>query len=143
MADTPQITPQQRRAAEERLRARYQAELTKVVRLRPGKRRVWPVGPDEAQITEARTGAHVEQVLLEGSFPDTQLVIVFRHQLRAHDRLACKFRLWSDEALEDSEPPYNDVLWVNLDEWIAGYIRRAPALPADAWPPKGFSSTDA
>lgn len=143
MNDPLGLTPQQRRHAEERLRARYEGDLTKAVRLRPGKRRLWPVGPDQAQITEARTGAFVEQVRLERSFPDTRLVIVFRHQLRPEDRLACRFRLWSAKALDNAEPPYNDVLWVNLDEWIAANLRRTPALPPDDPPPVDLNSPDA
>lgn len=133
---------EERRAAEERLRARYEAELTKVVRLRPGKRRLWPVGPDEAQITEARTGAFVEEVRLEGEFPTSQIVIVFRHQLRPADRLAHHFGVWPLGSLNEPEPPYNDVLWINFDEWIAANLRRAPAL-ADDESPTDLSSSDA
>ncbi len=142
MRDPLGLTPQQRRAAEERLRARYEAELTKVVRLRPGIRRLWPVGPDEAQITEARTGAFVEQVRLEGSFPDTRLSIVFRHQLRPDDVLAWRFGVWPPDSRDEPDPPYNDVLWVNFDEWIAANLRRAAALPDDVTP-RDLRSSDA
>ena len=125
MQDFLPVSPEQRRAAEERLRARYEAELTRTVELAPGQRTLWPVGPGSAQGTEAATGAFVEAVRLEGSFPDTLFVLVFRHQLRP-GRFAMRWRVWPSGSHDDAEPPYNDVLWVNFDEWIAEHIRTTP-----------------
>jgi len=121
-------SPQQRRAAEERLRARYESELMKTIELGPDGCTKWPVGPGTAQVTEADIGAFVEEVHLEGEFPSSSIVIVFRHQLRPRDRLAWRFGVWPLGSLSKPNPPYNDVLWVNFDEWIAANIRRAPAL---------------
>jgi hypothetical protein len=121
-------TPEQRRAAEERLRARYEAELTETIELGPDEITKWPVGPGTVQVTEADTGAFVEEVRLEGAFPNSQIVIVFRHQFRPEDRLACDFGVWPLGSLNEPEPPYNAVLWVNFDEWLATNLDRAPAL---------------
>lgn len=118
----------ERRAAEERLRARYESELTKTIELKSDDVTKWPVGPGTVQVTEADIGAFVEQVRLEGEFPSSSIVIVFRHQLRPGDRLAWHFGVWPPGSLSKPEPPYNAVLWVNFDEWIAANIRRAPGL---------------
>jgi hypothetical protein len=121
-------TPEQRRAAEERLRARYEAELTRTIELGPEEITKWPVGPGTVQVTEADIGAFVEEVRLAGDFPESQIVIVFRHQLRPTDRLAHHFSVWTLGSLNEPEPPYNDVLQVNFDEWLARNLGRAPAL---------------
>lgn len=136
-------SPEQRRAAEERLRARYEAELTKTIELGPDDFTKWPVEPGEVQVTEADIGAFVEQVRLEGVFPSSVIVVVFRHRLRPADRLAWHFGVWPLGSLSKPEPPYNDVLRVNFDEWIAANIRRAPAIPDDRFPPEPFNSSGA
>jgi hypothetical protein len=121
-------SPEQRRAAEERLRSRYATELTRTIKLGPNDITKWPVRPGDVQVSEADTGAFVEEVRLEGAFPSSVIVVVFRHQLRPEDRLAWHFAVWPLGSLKEPEPPYNDVVVVNFDEWIAANIRTAPAL---------------
>jgi hypothetical protein len=126
MTDSPQITPEQRREAEERLLARYEAELLRTIELAPEDRTLWPVKPGRVQLFESESGAFAEELRLEGSFPNTQFVLVYRHQLRPGHRFELRWRVWPTAA--EPEPPYNDGLLINLREDIFQVIRRARPL---------------
>ena len=86
MNDPLGLTPEQRRAAEERLRAQYEAELTRTIELGPEDRTLWPVRSGRVQLFESESGAFAEELRLEGSFPDTRFVLTYRHQLRPGHR---------------------------------------------------------
>jgi hypothetical protein len=129
VTDLPRITPEQRRAAEERLRARYEAELMRTLELAPDERTLWPVGPGRVQLFESASGAFAEELRLEGSFPRTQFVLTYRHQLRPGHRFELRWPVWPGDSVSEPEPPYNDGLPVNTRENIFQEIRRARPLP--------------
>lgn len=128
MDDPLGLTPRQRRAAEERLRARYEAELTRTIELAPGDRTLWPVGSGRVQLFESESGAFAEELRLDGSFPDTQLVLTYRHQLRPGHRFETRWRVWPGDSASEPEPPYSDILTMNLAEDIFQEISRAHPL---------------
>ena len=128
MDDPLGLTPEQRRAAEEQLRARYEAKLLRTIELRADERTLWPVGPGRAQLFESMSGAFVEELRLEGSFPDTEFVLVYRHQLRPGHRFELRWRVWPGDSVAQAEPPYNDVFTMNLTEDIFQVIGRAKPL---------------
>jgi len=117
MKDPLGLTPEQRRAAEEQLRARYESRLLRTVEVTADEPTLWPVRPGRAQLFESMSGAFAEELRLEGSFPDTQFVLVYRHQLRPGHRFALRWRVWGDPASQD-EPAYDDRLTMHLTEDI-------------------------
>ncbi|HXE44311.1 MAG TPA: hypothetical protein VN635_03855 [Conexibacter sp.] len=127
MNDPLGLTPQQRRAAEEQLRARYESEVLRTIELTADDRTLWPVRPGRAQLFESMSGAFAEELLLEGSFPDTRFVLVYRHQLRPGHRFALRWRVWGDPSSQD-EPAYDDLFTVHLREDIFQAIGRAQPL---------------
>lgn len=126
------VSPAARRAAEERLRARYEAELTETVEIAVGEPTLWPVPPGRNQTFEVESGAFVESLRLEASFPDTLFVVVYRHQLRPGHRFELRWGVWTEGSTHRAEPPYNDILSINLREDIFQEIRRARPLTPDA-----------
>jgi hypothetical protein len=118
-----------RRAAEERLRARYEAEAMRVVDVPshcgPDYQPIWPTSDGRVRWTEVEPtlGIFVEQIQLDGSYPDTQLTIVFRFHRLPECRFVIYLRVWGLEALGRPEPPYNDVFWVNFAELLAACFR--------------------
>jgi len=126
MHDPLGLSPEQRRAAEERLVARYEAELMRTMELpvdrRSGPRRydpIWPLADGRIRATEAFQGIFVEEVRIERSYPDTVMVIVFRFFLRPECLYAMEEGLWTLSHLLAPEPWFNDVFIVNLGEWLA------------------------
>lgn len=122
MPDQPPIPPAQRRAAEERLRARYEADLTAVMTIPPERadfQPIWPLGEGRMRWSEASMGCFVETVELEGAYPDTMICITFRFHLRLECRFAGKWALWNLKSLNAPEPLYDDMFWVHLQEWVA------------------------
>jgi len=117
------ISPEQRRAAEERVVARYEADLTKTMEIPPERREthapIWPLEDGRIRCTEASMGIFVEEVRIERTYPDTAFVIVFRHFLRPECRFATSRSVWHLPDMLDPEPRYNDVFNANLAEWIA------------------------
>jgi len=99
-----QISPEDRRASEERLRARYEAGLAH-------KR------------SEALFGSRIDHVELTGTYPATLLVVVFRHELRPGCRFAWHWPLWSGKTVHLAEPSYDEHLWVYLMEWVHKQLR--------------------
>jgi len=69
-----------------------------------------------------------EDVTLEGSFPQTEVVIVFRTHYRPELRFGRRERIWSDDGVYVADGA--TVIWSNLEEAIIF----EPNLPLDARP---------
>ena len=69
-----------------------------------------------------------EDVTLEGSFPQTEVPIVFRTHYRPELRFGRRERIWSDDGEYVTDGA--TVIWVNLEESIIF----EPSLPLDAQP---------
>lgn len=126
MNDPLGLTPEQRRAAEERVVARYEARLMKTMEIPPDRRSgprrydpIWPMEDGRIRCTEASEGIFVEEVQIERSYPDTVMVIVFRFFLRPECLYAAEWPVWHFRDLLEPEPRFNDGFVVHLGEWLA------------------------
>jgi hypothetical protein len=121
--DIAPISPEERRAAEERVVARYEAKLMRTMEIPPERRDtyepIWPLEDGRIRMTEAFQGIFVEEVRIERSYPDTVFVLVFRYFLRPECRYAIQWQIWHLSDLLEPEPSFNDVFVVNLGEWLA------------------------
>jgi len=110
------ITPEQRRAAEERLRARYADELVN-----------GPHGPaDRPRGWDTTFGVQVEDVALEGSYPATLLVVTLRSIEHPECRFAWHSPLWTPDTVTLDEPCYDELLWMYMIEWVHRDLPRNP-----------------
>jgi hypothetical protein len=117
------IPPEERRAAEERVVARYEAVLMRTMEI-PSERHdtykpIWPLADGRIRSTEAFQGIFIEEVRIERSYPDTVFVIVFRHSRRPECLFAVPWSVWHLGDLLEPEPHFNEVFVVNLGEWVA------------------------
>jgi len=126
MNDPLGLSPEQRRAAEEQVVARYEAQLMLTMEIpadrRSGARRydpIWPLEDGHIRCTEAFEGIFVEDVRIERSYPDTVMVLVFRFFLRPECLYAAEWSVWHFRDLLESEPSFNDGFTVHLGEWLA------------------------
>jgi len=126
MRDPLGLTPEQRRAAEERLVARYEAQLMLTMEIPPDRRSgprrydpIWPLADGRIRCTEASEGIYVENVRIERSYPDTVLVIVFRFFRRPECLYAAEWPVWQLNDLLDPEPRFDDGFFIELHEWLA------------------------
>jgi hypothetical protein len=86
-----------------------------------------PSAPREAQGTTLESVVF-EDVRLEGTFPNTEVVILFRTSYRPEVRFGRRERIWSDDGVYETEG--SAVILTNLEESIIF----KPGLPFDAEP---------
>ena len=70
----------------------------------------------------------LEEIRLEGSFPKTEVIILFRSHHRPEVRFGHRERIWSDDGVYVAEG--SGIIATNLEETIIF----APGLPLDAEP---------
>jgi hypothetical protein len=96
-----------RHAVEVRYRDYWRSEMRLRRAPEPGEW-TWEAGMREpAQFWEKHAGVTVEDVELEGAYPDTQLVVVFHEVKRPECRYAWRWAVWPDGE-PDPEPGMGD-----------------------------------
>lgn len=73
----------------------------------------------------------IESIRVDGTGPQAQVVILFRHARRPGDRLGFRFTAWDESETEQDPGRWVPVIWANLDEAIneSGCGREVSASP--------------
>jgi hypothetical protein len=128
------ITPEERRAAEERVLAEYEAQLLATTDLaealakRPSDRPyepVWPLHGGRVRVTELELGIFVEELHLERSYPDTVVCFTFRSWRKLECLLTMGRSVWDLESLCGAEPKAPEFWFVHIEEDLTKHLGRA------------------
>ncbi len=119
------IAPEQRRAGEQRVFEAYTAALTQAGELpAPDWTPVWPLQDGHVRWTEVH-GVFVDETWLEGAWPDTVIVIVYRLAGQPECRFLSDVPIWDLDSFDQPEPRERECFAVNFIETVVKRPRAA------------------